>query len=85
MGTFDWYSWDIMEPICYLMGFSNFTFGYLFYMSMKRDLELTNFHEILTRRFTERACRRAGIDLEKHRQLEHEIAEINHALQSLNV
>jgi hypothetical protein len=38
-GTFELYSWDIMEPICYLVTFSNFTFGYFFYLLMKKDLE----------------------------------------------
>jgi hypothetical protein len=50
-GTFHYLSWDIMEPICYLMTFGNFTFSYFFYLGMKRDLELTNIHEILTYRF----------------------------------
>ena len=59
-----------MEPISYLMMFSNFSFGYLFYIAAKKDLNLTNFYEILTYRFTERACRRAGIDLKKHKEME---------------
>jgi len=66
------------------MGFSNFTFGYLFYIWMKRDLELTNLYEILTQRFTERACRRVGIDLKKHKELEEEIDLMQHDLQKLN-
>ena len=32
VGTFHVSSWDIMEPICYLMTFGNFTFGYFFYL-----------------------------------------------------
>ena len=55
-GTFHYLSWDIMEPVCYLMQLGNFTFGFAFYLAMKKDLDLTNFHEILTLRFTERAC-----------------------------
>lgn len=66
MGTFEYYSWDIMEPICYLMTFSNFTAGFYFYLTQKKDLELTNFHEILTQRYKEKACRNRGIDLEHH-------------------
>ena len=72
-GTFEYLSWDIMEPIAYLMTFSNFTFGYLFYLRAKRDLELSNIYDILTHRFTERACRRNGIDLVKHEQLQADI------------
>jgi len=55
-----------MEPINYLMGFSNFTFGYFFYLAMKKDLDLTNFHDILTFRLKNRAAKRKGIDLELH-------------------
>ena len=31
-GSFHMYSWDIIEPICYLMTFGNFTFSYFFYL-----------------------------------------------------
>jgi len=51
MGTFQYLSWDIMEPVCYLMTLGNFTAGYAFYLMMKKDLELTNVHAILTERF----------------------------------
>lgn len=57
-GTFHYLSWDIMEPVCYLMTLGNFTAGYAFYLAMKKDLDLTNFHEILTLRFTQGACAR---------------------------
>ena len=33
-GTFHAFSWDIMEPVCYLMTFGNFTAGFLFYLKM---------------------------------------------------
>ena len=61
--TFQVLSWDIMEPVCYLMTFSNFTGGFFFYCMMKKDLELTNFNEIMVHRFTEKACENKGIDL----------------------
>ena len=57
-GTFHVYSWDIMEPICYLMTFGNFTAGFAFYLRMNQDLELSNLNEIMTKRFTDSACRR---------------------------
>jgi len=41
-GTFHYLSWDIMEPICYLMTFGNFTAGFMFYLSVEQDLELGN-------------------------------------------
>ena len=54
-GTFHVYSWDIMEPICYLMTFGNFTAGFAFYLRMNQDLELSNLNEIMTKRFTDSA------------------------------
>ena len=51
-GTFHYLCWDVMEPVCYLMTFANFTGGFFFYIKMKDDLELTNLHDILTERFT---------------------------------
>jgi hypothetical protein len=84
-GTFEYYSWDIMEPVCYLMTFSNFSFGYLFYLSQKRELEMTNIYDILTRRFLEKACRRKGIDLAAHDQLKADIEELSAKLKMLHV
>jgi hypothetical protein len=39
-GTFVFYSWDVMEPISYIMLFSNFTFGFFFYTLLRKDLKL---------------------------------------------
>ena len=80
-GTFHTYSWDIMEPICYLMTFGNFTAGFLFYLKMGEDLELANLNEILTKRFTDSACLRQGIDLIEHEANKAEIRELTDALQ----
>ena len=65
-GTFEYFSWDIMEPICYLMTFGNFTAGYAFLILSKKDLELASVHEKLTARFKRSACARRGIDLNEH-------------------
>ena len=48
------------------MTLGNFTFGFFFYLAAKKDLELSNLHDILTCRFTESACKRVGIDLKLH-------------------
>lgn len=84
-GTFEYLSWDIMEPIAYLMTFTNFTFGYLFYLRAKRDLELSNIYEILTQRFLEKACRLKGIDLAKQEELQADIKELQTALQRIQI
>ena len=53
-GTFVFYSWDVMEPISYIMMFTNFTAGFFFYTSLKKDLELSTVREILSARFARR-------------------------------
>ena len=83
-GTFHAYSWDIMEPVCYLMTFGNFTAGFLFYLAMNQDLELANLNQILTKRFTESACMRQGIDLSQHEANKAEIRSLTDALQGHN-
>lgn len=57
-----------MEPMCYLMTFGNFTFGFFFYLLMKQDLELTNVHDILVYRMTQKAAKKFGIDLLLHEE-----------------
>jgi hypothetical protein len=65
-GAFHYSSWDIIEPMCYLMTFGNFTTSYAFYIAMKRDMEFDNIYDILTQRFLRSACRRQGIDMDLH-------------------
>lgn len=81
-GTFHYACWDIMEPLCYLMTLGNFTFGFFFYILAKKDLELSNFHDILTHRFKMSACKRAGIDMEAHERSKEELARIERELVS---
>jgi len=80
-GSFHYYSWDIMEPICYLMTFGNMTAGFAFYLGAKKDLELNSVHESLTERFVRRACDRKNIslseleaDIETLKQIEKELS-----------
>lgn len=75
-GSFHYLSWDIMEPISYLMLLGNFTFGFWFYLLNKKDLELSSLQEILTYRFAQRKYRRVGIDIEKHERQLAEVEEI---------
>ena len=83
LGTFHYLSWDIMEPICYLMTFSNFTFGFGFYLAAKKDLDLTNFFDILTYRFVKSASKRRGICLEEHEERKEEIRRLEEHLKHI--
>ena len=75
-GTFHTFSWDIMEPISYLMMYGNFNLSFLFYLGIKRDLEAENIHTILKTRFAERAARKAGIDLVELEKFRTEASEL---------
>ena len=68
LGTFHYLSWDIMEPLCYLMMFGNFTASYAFYLQQRteHDLDLGSIHYLLTERITRRRATADGIDLTKH-------------------
>jgi len=72
-----------MEPISYLMMFGNFTFGFAFYMAMKRDLDLTSIHDVLTHRFLVSAAKKQGIDWQKHKDVKQEIEELTETLSLL--
>lgn len=75
-GTFVYYSWDVMEPISYVMMLGNFSVGMLFYAAFKRDLQLTTLRQMLAQRFAEGIYRRRGLDISRVRQLEREIGEL---------
>ena len=75
-GTFIYFSWDIMEPIAYMMLLSNFTFGFFFYNIIKRDLELSTIGDILKTRFANRLYKKKGVDIEKIEKLTAEITEL---------
>ena len=64
-GTFEYYCWDIMEPVSYLMMYGNFLAGFSFYLVNKVDLDVGSIKEVLTGYFKRRGARRQGIDLEK--------------------
>jgi Mitochondrial calcium uniporter len=41
LGTFVTHSWDVMEPISYVMMLGNFTVGMFFYAYFKEEMQLT--------------------------------------------
>jgi hypothetical protein len=64
------------------MTMGNFTGGFFFYLSAKKDLDLTNFHDILAERFKISSCKRRGIDQKKHAE---QIEEINRIEDELSI
>jgi Mitochondrial calcium uniporter len=71
--TFVFYSWDIMEPISYVMLLANFTVGAMFYATNKKDMQLQTLSEILAGRIASRIYRKRKLNIKRVEELEEEI------------
>lgn len=69
-----------MEPISYMMLFSNFTVGVFYYALFKKDMELSTLRESMANRFAKRLYRKRGLDIEKLEKLQSEIIELREIL-----
>ena len=83
LGTFHFYSWDIMEPVSYLMMLGNFTAGFGFYLTCRQDLAIESVQEILIRRMTRIAAQRKGIIISEHESMREEIIRIQKIISNL--
>lgn len=79
-GTFVHASWDVMEPISYVMMLGNFTVGMLFYSLFHKELELRSLHEIVSQWLAKGIYRRKGLKMDKVEELEREITELKEIL-----
>lgn len=79
-GTFVFYSWDVMEPISYVMMLGNFTVGMGFYAANKDELQLITLRQMLAKRFARGLYRRKGLDIKRVETLEKEIRELRELL-----
>ena len=74
-----------MEPVCYLMTFSNFTAGFAFYLKNHKDLELQTVHEMLTERSVRRKAAALGIDVDKHNARKERLAELKGLIRTRKI
>jgi hypothetical protein len=79
-GTFVHASWDVMEPISYVMMLGNFTVGMLFYALFHKELELGSLHDIFSHWLAKGIYRRKGLNMDKVEELEREITELKEIL-----
>jgi hypothetical protein len=79
-GTFVYFSWDIMEPISYMMLFGNFTVGVCYYALFKKDMELSTLRESIANRSAKKLYKKNGLDIERIELLESEISELREIL-----
>uniref|UniRef100_A0A0G4F6E4 Calcium uniporter protein C-terminal domain-containing protein n=1 Tax=Chromera velia CCMP2878 TaxID=1169474 RepID=A0A0G4F6E4_9ALVE len=82
-GTYYIYSWDIMEPISYLMGVFDALCAWVFFTCTKRDFSAEGHrqHYIETRR--ERLARKMGYSSNAHELLQKKIAALEASCTSL--
>lgn len=69
-GTFVHASWDVMEPISYVMMLGNFTVGMFFYAMFHKELELKSLHEVFAGWLAKGIYRRKGLDMGRVEELE---------------
>jgi Mitochondrial calcium uniporter len=79
-GTFLHASWDVMEPISYVMMLGNFTVGMLFYALFHKEMELKSLHQIFSQWLAKGIYRRKGLKMETVEELEREITELKEIL-----
>lgn len=76
VGTWSILSWDIMEPISYLMGLGNFTAGFGWYLIYINNPDKQNPVDWYKTRVEHKLQSRQGISNEKIEELVDEIKEV---------
>ena len=75
-GTYIVFSWDVMEPIAYLMSMVNFTAAFMFFWKNREEMELTSLQEILMRRHAKKLYLKYAFDEEAYDKLSSQILEL---------
>ena len=75
-GTYVVFSWDVMEPIAYLMGMTNFTVAFMFYFQSRAEMELSSLQDILFHRQAKKLYLKKGFDEETYNRLKGEIERL---------
>ncbi|KAL6045216.1 Calcium uniporter protein [Balamuthia mandrillaris] len=75
-------SWDIMEPITYMITFTTITGGLAYFIATKTEYTYEALRETLTRRRLEKLTRRHGFDQDRFNKLQQQIEEKRQALKA---
>ena len=75
-GTYVVFSWDVMEPIAYLMGMTNFTLAFMFYWQSRAEMDLSSLQDILFHKQAKKLYRKKGFDDEAYDRLKSEIERL---------
>ena len=82
-GTYLFASWDVMEPIAYVMLLGNLILGYTFYTYSDRDFELGSMFTYLQERKQNQLYQRLDLDPDRLDILKQDIQTTKKELYSL--
>ena len=88
MGRLIWWdlSWDVMEPVAYLMAFSYAAFGWAFYTISKDDIaEYGTVAGKYVANTTTKLYEQNGFSLKHYKEVEEQIAEMKRTLKAYGV
>lgn len=76
MGTYLFFSWDVMEPIAYLMSMCNFSVGFWYFCMKQQDLDLPNLKDSMVDKTLHKMYEKRDFDIKKYIELERDINKI---------
>lgn len=82
-GTYAVYSWDIMEPITYLLGLMDCVIAYTFFLTIRADYSPSGLREAVLARARKRQARKLGWDAEKFEAATADVARLERRLRYL--
>lgn len=81
-GTFFLFSWDVMEPIAYLMLTGNMTVSFAYFAFWKQTFSPETLQEIWKQAIARRIYKSKQFDLEAFRKLEEEVSTLKSMLRN---
>jgi calcium uniporter protein, mitochondrial len=76
-------SWDIMEPVTYILTYSTSILTILYFGATRRDYTYETFWERLAHKKRDKLIRRSGFDLPRYEHLKSEIKKLNDEISQL--
>jgi hypothetical protein len=75
-GTYLVFSWDVMEPLAYLMSMTNMTVAFSYFLLKKQDMDLVNLRQSLTEKYSKKLYKKRNFDIKRFEELEEDIKEL---------
>ncbi len=81
-GTYFYYSWDVMEPLTYLMMLTNCTVAFGYYGFKHRELDQATLQRFWFLNAAKKMYGKVGFDLDAYEQLKEDVLDLKKILQS---